>query len=92
MTAYCFLCNLVKPPNVALYEDTDEVDKPHERDTNDQQYNSDYQTNHVVFVKALADSVDPPYNVECGDAKQDLCYQRQVVDRFDQFLHFRISK
>lgn len=80
--------DLVKPPNVSFDQNADKVDKPHEGDTNKEKDDSDNHANHVVLVKALADSVDPPNDVECGDAENELKDLRQIVKGFNELLHF----
>lgn len=80
--------DLVKPPNVSFDQNADKVDKPHEGDTNKEKDDSDNHANHVVLVKALADSVDPPNDVECGDAENELKDLRQIVKGFNELFHF----
>ena len=80
--------NLVKPPNVILEKNAEKVDDPYEGDTNEHQDYCDNYAYHVVLVKALAESVDPPNDIKCGDAKDDLYDLRQIVKCFDELFHF----
>ena len=79
---------LVKPPNVIFQKNAEKVDDPHEGDTNEKKDNCDNYAYHVVLVKALADSVDPPNDVKSGNAKNKLYDLRQVVKCFDELFHF----
>ena len=80
--------DLVKPPNASFDQDADKVDEPHEGDTNKEKDDGDNHANHVVLVKALADSVDPPNDVKCGDAENELKDLRQIVKGFNELFHF----
>ena len=81
----------VKPPNVILEEYAEQVDDPHEGDANEKKDNCDNYAYHIVLVKALADSVDPPNDVKSGDAEDELYNLRQIVKGFDKLLHYCVS-
>ena len=78
---------LVDPPNVALEKDANEVDKPHEGDTNKDKNDSENNANDVMLCKAAAYAVDHPDDSDCGDAENELDDLRKIVKCFDERIH-----
>ena len=79
---------LVDPPNAALEEDAEKVDKPHEGNTNEDKYDCENNSNHILLLKAAAKTVNYPNDCDCRDAENKLDYLRKIVNCFDERFHF----
>jgi hypothetical protein len=83
---------LVNPPNAALEEDAEKVDKPHEGDTNKDKNDSEDNANDVLLCKAAAYAVDHPNDSDRGNAENELNNLRKIVDCLNQIFHNKPPK
>lgn len=49
--------------------------------------NTEYGVKQILIGNSLADPCDAPYDVECGEAEDDLEDRRQTVKRINDFVH-----
>jgi hypothetical protein len=82
---------LVDPPNAALEEDAEKVDKPHEGDTNKDKNDSEDNANDVLLCKAAAYAVDHPNDSDRGNAENELDNLGKIVNCLDDRIHFYTS-
>ena len=82
---------LVDPPNVTEENQTDKVYKPHKGDTNEDEYDCENNANHILLLKAAAETVYHPNDSDCRNAKDELDDLRKIVKCLDDGIHFNTS-
>ena len=85
---YYVVC-LAEPPDLLIKEKTNEVDCPPEGNSYKKKYDCNNESNGVVSIKALDDTVNPPNDVECGDAEDELQDIGKLVKSFDDVFHYK---
>ena len=71
--------------HVVGQEEHEDIDDPHDR--NEEQDDVDDERDRVARVQSGDDAVDPPYDVDGGDAEDQLDEQGKIVEAFQKFFH-----
>lgn len=77
---------LAEPPDLTVENYTDKVDKPQKWSTNEK--NDRNNNSYVVLcLYASEKSVNIPYDIECGNAKNNLHDPGKIVKCLNKILH-----
>lgn len=89
-----FICNirLAEPPNFFAYDNTNKVDEPEERNTNEDKDDGKNDTENVFSINTLKNAVNSPENVEHRDAENKLYKPGKVIDCFNEIFHYKPPK
>ena len=77
----------VNPPNSTTEQNADQIDQPHERNTDKEQYDCKYDTNNIALIQTTAQTIDHPNDCDSRDAENQLNELRKIIHCVNQAFH-----
>ena len=88
---YWVMYRLAEPPNLLIQKNADKVDEPYEGSAEEQD-DGNNDSEGVSCNQALCQAVNGPYDVEYGDAENELYDQGKPIECFDKIFHLNPPK